>query len=160
PHLFRQVLGTPEAGSPGKLQIGFGQIMFEGVVQASYDRREMELVREFFLEFLRLVDNKDQPDTALKAAGWNSGYVISARLTIFADLIKQSLIGDFLGKGAPASKTDRLSGTEGLTQNAMSSVASMLGGQRPLSVADPDGRLLSALAGHIHDPRVELKGRL
>ena len=53
---------------------------------------------------------------------------------------------------------ERLSGLDGLTQNAMSSVSSMLGGLDALSIDDPDGVLLRALEEKIYT--IRLRGRL
>ncbi len=160
PALFAKVLGIPESRSQGKLHLGFGQVMFEGIVQYAHDRQQWKLIHTFFLEYLRLVDNKDQPDSTFKATGWNCGYVITARFPVFAELIQQSLAGKYLGKSPARSATDRLSDLNGLTQDAMSSVGSMLGGQRSMSIADPTGNFLQSLARHIADPNVSLKGRL
>ena len=156
PKLFSQVLGSPE--HKGKLHLGFGQLLFEGVAQAAHDRGRRDVIEAFFLEFLRLVDNKQYPDQDFKAAGWNSGYVITARFRAFAHVVKAAIAGRYLGDTRPNGPEERLSGLDGLTQNAMSSVSSMLGGQNALSIDDPDGALLRALEEKIYT--IRLRGRL
>ena len=152
PDLLPRLLGTLGSGDKGKLHLGFGQILFEGIAQAAHDRKQPEIIEAFFLEFLRFVDNK----RSLQAAGWNSGYVITARFPVFVDFIKRALAGGYLGDVKPQGI--RLSDLDNLTQNAMSSVASMLGGQAPLSIEDEDGSLLRSLERHIHT--IKLRGRL
>ena len=144
-----------------KLNLGFGEIVFEGIVETadnrkSKDKSSSRLLDTFFDEFLRLIDNKYRAE--LNAAAWNSGYVIVAKFHVFVDRIKKTLQGKYLGSvpkiEAPIRHSGigdgRDGGSAGLTQQAMSSVASMLMSAKPLSVPDVDGKFIAALEGHIN----------
>lgn len=145
------VLPDPQSrqGLYDALDVGFGQIAFEGVIQCAHDRPQTAVKDEFFDFFLRMVDNKRV--ARFKAPGWNSGYVIMARLAAFIPQIASVLGGEYVGDRRPAEgETISALRPPTLTEGALSSVGSMFLGARPLSIADPDGRLIGNLGRLVH----------
>ncbi|MBV8839052.1 MAG: hypothetical protein JO000_21170 [Alphaproteobacteria bacterium] len=148
------VLSDPQSRHTlyGALDVGFGQIAFEGVIQCAHDRSREAVKDEFFDFFLRMVDNKRV--ARFKAAGWNSGYVIMARLAAFIPQIASVLGGEYVGDRRPAEgETISALDPPTLTESALSSVGSMFLGARPLSIADPEGRLIGNLGRLVHATR-------
>lgn len=143
---------------------GFGQIIGEGIVQTAVDSAEGSAslceatLDSYFDEFLRLVENKRFAD--LQIAGWNCQYVLIAKLEYFWTRIDKVLSGNFVVRDANHAKgraiTTLRSGE--ITQEALSSVASLLSACRPGTVDDSDGTLFDHLIAQLS--RARWRGRL
>lgn len=123
----------------------FDQIVYEGVVQIAHDIGRSDIIDEFFACFLRAIDNKH--NKKYQASAWNTGYVITAKIPLFLDRLKKTFCGDFLLDELPSVPGEAVSSLDPprLTEAALSSVASMFLGAKPVSILDSDGALLRAL---------------
>lgn len=140
------------------LSCGFGQVIGEGIVQAASDFEEVPTITGYFNEFLRLVENKKEPD--LQAAGWNAQSVVTAKLRIFVQPIREILSGRLEKRPPNLSKGEAVTCLKSgrITQETLSSVASLLSAAALASIEDPDGTLLSSLLKHIKE--ADWRGRL
>jgi hypothetical protein len=144
------------------INTGFGQLAWQGVIQAAHDRKANQIVEEFFQFFLCAVDNKQNrfPGGEFwRDASWTTGYVIDAKLSIFLPLLREIMNAEFRGE---VEITEALAGTPvsilraaqpTLSQGALSSVASRLAGAQPLSLPNDEvgGKTLLTQLKELYD---------
>jgi hypothetical protein len=140
------------------LRRGFGQVVWDGIIQSAIDFNDEDCLNAFFDEFLRLVENKKVK--IFQAAGWNAQSVVVAEIDAFKEAIRTVLCGELVSRPDTMLEGDAITrlGVGKLTQETLSSVGALLSVMPLGSFEDPTGELLSAFMRHI--PKADWSGRL